>query len=166
METKDVLESAEVFLPGAGLEGTLGCRRVPVDFFEYGYRNSRLNKEPGTVLSATFQLKKGDPAAIKARMLEVAKSRIQKQPAGSGTGSFFKNPSPEKTAGWLIEQCGLKGKRVGGAQISEQHGNFFLNEGGATAADILALADLVEKMVLEKFGVRLEREVVFACSQN
>ncbi len=162
VETKDVLESAEVFFPGEEGEGKEPrLRRVGVEFFEYGYRNSRLKKEADIVLNAVFRLKKGDPAAIKTRMMEVAKSRIQKQPAGSSTGSFFKNPSPEQSAGWLIEQCGLKGKRVGGAQISEQHGNFFLSTGKTTAADILALADLAEKTVLEKFGVTLEREVVF-----
>ena len=153
-ETKDVLESAEVFFPGEGV------REAKVDFFEYGYRSSQMKKAGGLVLSAVFRLKKGDAEAIKTRMTEVAKSRIQKQPAGSSTGSFFKNPTGDH-AGRLIEAAGLKGAWAGGAQISEQHGNFFLNKGGATAADILTLADLAEKTVLEKFGVRLEREVVF-----
>lgn len=165
LEAKDVLESAEVFFPGEGKEGLFGSRRVVgVDFFEYGYRSSSLKEDSQlrrVVLSATFKLQKGEPSAIKARMMEVAKSRIQKQPAGSSTGSFFKNPSIEQTAGWLIEQCGLKGKRIGGAQISEHHGNFFLNSGKITARDVLALADFAQNKVLEKFGVSLEREVIY-----
>lgn len=154
VECKDVLKSAEVWLPGEGV------KKVGVDYFEYGYRDSKLKKEGGVVLSATFKLTKGDGAEIKKRMMEIARSRIQKQPPGSSTGSFFKNPEGDH-AGRLIETAGLKGKRLGKAQISDQHANFFLNTGGATAADILALAELVEKTVKEKFGIQLEREVVY-----
>lgn len=155
VETKDVLESAEVFFPGEGV------KKVGADFFEYGYRDSALKTAPGVVLSATFKLQKGDVEEIKVRMKEIAKSRIQKQPAGSSTGSFFKNPSPEKPAGRLLEQCGMKGRCVGKAQISNQHANFFLNTGGASASDILALQVLATQAVQEKFGITLEREVVF-----
>ncbi len=171
VETKDILESAEVFFPGEGV------KKVKADFFEYDYRDSALKAapsrgerrrvptaeclRPGVVLVATFKLKKGEVAAIKTRMMEIAKSRIQKQPAGSSTGSFFKNPSPEKPAGWLLDQCGLKGKRVGKAQISDQHANFFLNTGGASSSDILALQELATQAVQDKFGITLEREVIF-----
>lgn len=155
VECKDVLESAELFIPWEGV------KTVKVSFFRYGYRYSSLKEKPAVILSARFKLEKGDPAKIQVKMKEIAKSRIQKQPAGLNTGSFFKNPSKEKPAGWLIEQCGLKGKQIGGGRISEQHANFFVNRGGAKAADILVLADLAAREVQEKFGITLEREVIF-----
>lgn len=154
VETKDVLESAVVWLPGEGV------RDVTPEFFDYHYRTSRLKKEPGIVLSATFKLAKGEAEEITAKMREIARSRIQKQPPGSSTGSFFKNPEGD-SAGRLIEAAGLKGHVLGKAQISPHHANFFLNKGGATAGDILALADLAQKTVGDKFGVVLEREVVY-----
>jgi len=154
VETADVLKEAELWLPGEGV------KTVNAILLQFTYRSSRLKMEGGVVLRARFKLMKGDRTAIQEKMREVARSRIQKQPAGSSTGSFFKNP-PGDYAGRLIEAAGLKGKRLGKAQISDQHANFLLNTGGATAADIVALAELVEKTVQEKFGVRLEREVVF-----
>ncbi|MFA6023928.1 MAG: UDP-N-acetylmuramate dehydrogenase [Candidatus Gracilibacteria bacterium] len=159
VEAKDVLESAEVWMPGEGV------KTVGVEFFEYDYRWSRLKKEGGVVLSASFKLQRGERGEILEKMKEIARSRISKQPPGSSTGSFFKNP-PGDHAGRLIEAAGLKGKWLGKARISDQHANFFLNAGGATAADILNLAALVEKTVFEKFGIRLEREVVFVPSEG
>jgi len=154
VEVKDVLESARVWMPGEGV------REVGPEFFDYDYRSSRLKKETGIVLSATFLLKRGEAAAIAAAMENVARSRIQKQPPGCSTGSFFKNP-PGDHAGRLIEAAGLKGKILGGAQISPQHANFFLNRGGATAADLLALSKLAQDEVQKQFGVTLHQEVVF-----
>lgn len=153
VETKDVLKEAEAYLPGEGV------KTVGPEWFEYRYRWSRLKAEPGVVLSAVFQLKHGDPAEIGEKMKEIARSRIQKQPPGSSTGSFFKNPAGDH-AGRLIEACGLKGKQIGRAQISPAHANFFLNLGGATSADILELGKLAEDEVAKQFGVQLEREVV------
>lgn len=154
VETKDILKSAEIYDSEVKIVGK--------DFFEFEYRNSKIKKGGGVVvLSATFKLQKGDRAAIEVKMKEVAAARAKKQAAGSSTGSFFKNPSPEQPAGMLIEQCGLKGKMVGRAQISPVHANFILNKGGATAADVLGLADLAQKEVENKFGVVLEREVVY-----
>lgn len=158
VETKDVLMSAEVFIPGEGV------KTLTAEDLAYEYRNSRLKKEGGVVLSARFKLQKGDPGAIQEKMKEIARSRIQKQPPGCSTGSFFKNP-PGDHAGRLIEAAGFKGKQLGKAKISEQHANFFLNTGGATAAEILQLADLAEKEVLKQFGVQLEREVVYVASE-
>lgn len=153
VETKDVLESAVIWEAGE-------VREVGVDFFEYAYRDSRLKRENAVVLEATFKLGEGDKDEIWAKMLEIAKSRVKKQPAGSSTGSFFKNP-PGEAAGRLIDECGLKGKRQGGAMISEQHANFFLNTGGATAKEILELGKVAASEVKEKFGIELEREVVY-----
>lgn len=174
VEVKDVLESAEIFVPGSGAGNGVGgkVKKVGKEFFNYSYRHSDLKNpavfdgQPAVVLSATFKLKIGEREKILEKMKEIARSRIQKQPPGSSTGSFFKNPSTAKgefagkSAGWLIEQCGLKGKVLGKAKISEQHGNFFINTGGATSAEILALADLATKAVEEKFGIKLQKEVV------
>ncbi|MBT4384643.1 UDP-N-acetylenolpyruvoylglucosamine reductase, partial [Candidatus Peregrinibacteria bacterium] len=84
-----------------------------------------------------------------------------KQPAGLTTGSFFKNPSPEKPAGMLIDQAGLKGHALGAMQISDQHANFFFNRGGATAADVRGICEFVQEKVEEKFGIKLEPELIF-----
>jgi UDP-N-acetylmuramate dehydrogenase len=154
VETKDVLESAELWMPG------VGRKTVKNDFFEYDYRTSKLKREPAIVLSATFKLKKGDKEEIKKGMMETAVSRIKKQPPGLSTGSFFKNPV-DHPAGWLIDQCGLKGHRHGNAGISEHHANFFMNKGGATAQEILELGDIATAAVKEKFGIELEREIIY-----
>lgn len=159
VECKDILESATVWMPGEGV------KTVVVEALDYGYRESRLKREGGVVLAATFRLARGEKAAIEARMKEVARSRIQKQPPGSSTGSFFKNP-PGDAAGRLIEAAGLKGRELGHAQISPQHANFFLNKGGATAEEILALAALAEKEVKAQFGVELQREVVYVLAEQ
>ncbi len=164
VETKDLLEKAEVFWPSEGV------KEMTASELEYAYRDSLLKErqgqlmvgqQPRVVLSATYKLKKGDRAAIQAKMNEILRSRAGKQPPGCSTGSFFKNPSPEKPAGWLIEQCGLKGRQVGKAKISDRHANFLMNTGGATAKEILELAELAKKAVSEKFGIELEQEVVF-----
>lgn len=157
VDCQAILDSAEVYLPGEGV------RRFAAADLDYAYRNSKLKREGGLVLSAVFKLRRGEKSAIETAMKEVARSRIQKQPPGSSTGSFFKNPVGDH-AGRLIEAAGLKGKTLGKAKISDQHANFFLNTGGATAAEILALAQLAEDAVLKQFGVRLEREVVFVPS--
>jgi UDP-N-acetylmuramate dehydrogenase len=153
-ESKDLLLSAEVWLPGEGVKS------LSVKDLAYGYRSSRLKREGGVVLSARFKLARGNAAEIQAKMREIAKSRIQKQPPGCSTGSFFKNPAGDH-AGRLLEAAGMKGAREGKAQVSEQHANFFLNTGGASSEDILRLAARAEKAVLEQSGVQLEREVVY-----
>ena len=84
--------------------------------------------------------------------------RKRKHPTGYSAGSFFKNP-PGHAAGKLIEECGLKGLSIGGAEISEKHGNYIINRGQANAADVIALARVIQQRVHKKTGVRLEREV-------
>ncbi len=110
------------------------------------------------VLAATFELRKGDPEALAARVTEIVEWRKTRHPSGATMGSTFKNP-PHSHAGYLIEQAGLRGYRVGGAQISEQHGNFFMNAGGATAADVLALIEHARAEVGRQFGIDLELEI-------
>ena len=92
-------------------------------------------------------------------MDEIRKFRIEKQPFGKTTGSFFKNPSSDTPAGMLIDQAGLKGKTIGKAQISAKHGNFFLNLGGASYREMIELARLAKREVKRKFNILLEEEV-------
>ncbi len=154
VETKDVLQEASVYLPGEGV------RTLKNEEFGYSYRWSRFKKENAVILSAIFQLNRGNPEAIQEKMKAVARTRIQKQPPGLNTGSFFKNPSGDH-AGRLIEAAGLKGATVGKAQISNAHANFMMNVGGASSEDVLNLSNRVQQAVEAKFGVKLEREVVY-----
>lgn len=126
----------------------------------YAYRSSALKRQPGeaVILCARFAVEKGDPKLIEATMKEFSERRRGSQPAGPSTGSTFKNP-PGDYAGRLIEAAGLKGTRIGGVAISDLHGNFFINDGTATAQDYYDLIQLVKKTVLEKFAVELETEI-------
>ena len=132
---------------------------LPGREMDCSYRPTRAMTENWMILSAAFRLEKGDAAEIEARMKDFAARRREKQPLEfPSAGSFFKRPAGH-FAGALIEQSGLKGLRVGGAQVSEKHAGFLINRGGATAADFLSLMEQVQKRVLEKFQVRLEPEV-------
>jgi len=113
------------------------------------------------VLAATFDLQPGEPQALAARADEILEWRRTRHPSGATMGSTFKNP-PGSHAGYLIEQAGLRGYCIGGAQISELHGNFFMNTGGATAADVLALIEHARAEVKRQFGVELELEIELA----
>jgi UDP-N-acetylmuramate dehydrogenase len=131
-----------------------------VQKMEYGYRTSVLKREhpPVFILSATLMLSHGDPQAIRTKLEQFAQRRRNAQPPGASMGSMFKNPTGEK-AGRLIEAAGLKGMQIGNAEISTQHGNFFINHGQTRAEDMKTLIDLAQKTVAEKFGVKLELEV-------
>jgi len=110
-------------------------------------------------VSATFSFPQGDGTRSRARIKELLSQRIASQPLGEpNAGSVFRNP-PGDHAARLIEACGLKGKTIGGAAISEKHANFIVNTGGATAADIEALISEAQQAVAQRFGIRLEREV-------
>ncbi|MBP3435373.1 MAG: UDP-N-acetylmuramate dehydrogenase [Clostridia bacterium] len=131
------------------------------DELEFGYRHSVFMKNGMTVWSVTMELAAGEPTAIRAAMAEYLARRRDKQPLEyPSAGSFFKRPEGH-FAGALIEQCGLKGFTVGGAQVSEKHAGFVINRGGATCADVMALGDEVARRVKDTFGVELEREVQF-----
>jgi UDP-N-acetylmuramate dehydrogenase len=134
----------------------------PNEWFEFDYRASRIKQEkPGqrsVVLAATFGLEQGDPQALAARASEILEWRRTRHPSGATMGSTFKNP-PESHAGYLIEQAGLRGCFIGGARISELHGNFFMNTGDATAADVLALIEYARTEVKRRFDVELELEI-------
>lgn len=124
--------------------------------FEY----RRLDVPEGTiVLGAVFRLERGDTQSIRQRIDEILDQRRQKHPLNyPSVGSIFKNPAGHP-AGLLIEAAGLKGTAVGGARISERHGNFIVNTGGATASDILTLIERVQQEVLKQAGIALETEV-------
>ena len=110
-------------------------------------------------MSATFETAEDDPSRIRDRIKEVQRHRRQTQPIERRSlGSTFKNP-PGDAAGRLIDVCGLKGRRIGGAQISEKHANFIVNLGGASADDVLALMAEMRNRVFERFGIELEPEV-------
>ena len=126
---------------------------------EFDYRHSIFEDHPEyVILSSTFALRQGNAQEIMQKVHEQAASRREKQPLNfPSAGSTFKRPTGY-FAGKLIEDAGLKGERVGGAVVSQKHAGFIVNEGGATAADVLALVELVKARVYEQFGVSLECE--------
>lgn len=154
-EMKDVVTRVRVCRPD-GSEHELDNSAM-----RFGYRRSALMDAPPPVVvtSVTVALAPGDPQAIRAAMRDFALRRREKQPVTSPScGSTFKRP-PGGFAGTLIEACGLKGYRVGGASVSALHAGFLLNDGGGTAADYLALMAHVQRVVRERTGVSLEPEV-------
>lgn len=153
-EVKEVLDSVDF------LDDHLTLRTLPVSELQMGYRTSIFEKNPSwCVVSATVKLSSGDPEQIMAKMQDYLSRRRAKQPLEwPSAGSTFKRPQGA-FAGRLIEECGLRGFTVGGAQISEKHCGFVINRGGATCADVVALTDQVKKIVQEKTGFVLEREI-------
>ena len=126
---------------------------------EFAYRHSALEENHYIAVSAVMQLKKGDKDAIAAEMKELMEKRNSKQPvAYPSAGSTFKRPEGY-FAGKLIQDAGLKGVSVGGAEVSTLHSGFIINKGGATATDIINLIHLVQNTVYDKYGVKLEPEV-------
>lgn len=161
--TANVLESVEVYVPGAKLEDGARAsgqvRTIPVAELGMGYRKSRVHDEGWIVLSATFALTPDDPDMIRRAMDEYQARREEKQPLDmSSAGSTFKRPEGY-FAGKLIMDAGLRGVRVGGAQVSEKHCGFVVNADHASAADVCALIEHVQKQVKDQFGVDLEPEV-------
>lgn len=134
------------------------------DEMKFGYRSSILQDEQTVVMEAVFSCYRRDKEAVREAMEAYIKKRKDTQPLQyPSAGSIFKNP-PGDSAGRLIEAAGLKGERVGGAQISMLHANFIVNLGGATACDVLMLIDRARKKVLECFGLELKPEIkVIGC---
>ena len=137
-----------------------GREQWPMEKMEYGYRTSALkrNAVKAVVLAAELSLKNATVEAVSVKIAQFGERRRATQPAGASMGSMFKNP-PGDFAGRLIEAAGLKGARVGNAEISPVHGNFFINHGDTNSSDVRALIQIVQKTVLEKLGVELELEV-------
>jgi UDP-N-acetylmuramate dehydrogenase len=156
-EIARVLEEAEV------LVGASRREVWPAEAFRFGYRTSRIRELPSgqaVILSATFRLHREDPTGLRERMERFARRRRATTPTGQTCGSVFRNP-PGDAAGRLIEAAGLKGHAVGGARVAREHANYILNEGTATAQDILELIRHVRDEVLRRFQVRLVPEVQF-----
>jgi UDP-N-acetylmuramate dehydrogenase len=155
-EIKDVLLECTVLSPvgGAVTLSNADCG--------FAYRHSRLKDDllGHVVVSARLRVRPDQPDAVTQRTRGVQRRRKETQPIGvRSLGSVFKNP-PGDTAGRLIEACGLKGIRQGGAEIATKHANFIVNAQSATAVDVLALIDLARDEVRRRFGVELEREVI------
>ena len=154
-EMKDILESVTVLTP----EGEQ--KELNNEELQLGYRTSVVKEKGYIVLEAVLGLKKGDPEAIKSRMDELKEQRVTKQPLEyPSAGSTFKRPEGY-FAGKLIQDAGLRGYQVGGAQVSEKHCGFVINKENATAKDVVDLIHDVQRIVYEKFQVQLETEVKF-----
>lgn len=152
-EIADVLVDAELM----DLDG--GSWTADPSELGFAYRTSSLQGRPTIVLRARFRGSPGDRATAVKRIKEIANERAAKQPlAQPNTGSIFRNP-PGDYAGRLIEAAGLKGRKVGGAMVSEKHANFIVNTGGASAADVFELMQLCQREVKERFDVDLVPEV-------
>lgn len=134
-------------------------RRIPARELDLSYRHSNLQENEGIVLEAEFLLEPGNPAQIEQTLLDLKQQRTSKQPLEyPSAGSTFKRPEGH-FAGKLIQDAGLRGYQIGGAQVSEKHCGFVVNRGGATSADVLALIRHIQQEVQEQFGVMLEPEV-------
>jgi len=151
-EIGDITESVTLLSPEEGVLNKGG------DELGFGYRTSSV-QEGWIVLAARLILRRGHREKVGARVLELLTTRKQRQPQGyPNAGSVFKNPA-EQSAGRLIELAGLKGRTVGGAQVSDKHANFIVTTGAARASDVLGLMDIVKQTVLDVHGVRLEPEI-------
>jgi UDP-N-acetylmuramate dehydrogenase len=155
-EMREVLVEACGFMPGSGKK-----KWTPADL-KFGYRMSALRDgdlKGGFVVEATIQLQRGDGEEAKAQMAKLTRERNETQPIKTkNCGSVFKNP-PGDSAGRLVQAAGLKGLRQGAAVISELHGNFIVNEGGATATDVAKLIERARAEVRRRFNAELESEV-------
>ena len=152
-EMQQVVQEVEVYLPGRGR------RSLGRESLCFGYRHSVLQEEQMIALAVSLELAPGEAEAIRAKMADFNRRRKSKQPLNlPSAGSVFKRPDGYY-AGTLIQEAGLKGARVGDAQVSEKHAGFIVNLGRATADDVLRLIALVRKEVMKKFGVNLEPEL-------
>jgi UDP-N-acetylmuramate dehydrogenase len=167
-----VIECTVATLDGARVE------TLPAAWFQFGYRDSRLKREPRALLSCLLRLERGEPSAIQREIDEKLEIRRVKHPQWREeptAGSYFKNLPPgfqvpglphspgthRIAAGALLDACDCRGLRVGDAAVFAKHANILVNAGHATARDMLALADLLKSRVRERFGVELEEEVMF-----
>lgn len=152
-EMKDVVAATRYLDHDLNLREAVGAEH------DFGYRHSVFSDTDCVVLGSTLALTPGDPEEIRARMMDLSERRRSRQPLDlPSAGSTFKRPTGYY-AGPLIEGCGLKGCRVGGAEVSSKHAGFVVNVGGATCADVLALIEKVQKTVYDAHGVMLEPEV-------
>jgi UDP-N-acetylmuramate dehydrogenase len=159
-ETKDYLLRVKVLHK---TEGGWQIETIDKKDIFFAYRDSIFKREKNNYIiwEASFKLNNSNEAEIVKLVNEDLKTRKERQPYDfPSAGSVFKNPTPKRSAGNVIEESGCKGMNVGGAWVSEKHANFIMNKGGATSADIQMLIQRVKKQVLEKTGVSLEEEIV------
>ncbi len=153
-EIKDIVKSARC------VDGNGNITELSAEEMKLSYRHSIFSENGFCVLSVTLELEQGDKTAIKAKMDELMQKRRDKQPLEfPSCGSTFKRPEGYFAAA-LIEECGLKGCTVGGAQVSEKHSGFVINRGGATFEDVMELVGHIKTVVREKKGVELECEML------
>jgi UDP-N-acetylmuramate dehydrogenase len=159
----DVLDSILVLYPNGRLESigrnalSFSYRKLtlPQCFGENSFSHETI------IVSGKFALLRESAVVLKQEAGEILRNRKRRQPMlQPSAGCIFKNPSTAKTAGEMIDFCGLKGRKIGGAQISIKHANFIVNTGSATAADVLALMDCMRQIVFQQFRVTLEPEVI------
>ncbi len=154
-EMSDVVEWVEYVDENGDLN------RVSTDGEFFAYRYSKTQEREWVIVRAGLRLSRGDSEKIRTRMVEIESKRKEKQPLDyPSAGSVFKRPEGSY-ASKLIDEAGLKGDCVGGACVSEKHAGFIVNKGGATAKDVKDLIEHVQQVVLERHGVRLEREIIF-----
>ena len=136
---------------------------LPASELGFRYRHSRFKDHPGEiVLAAMFRLVAAEPAEIAARLDDIRRWRREHQPLGlPSAGSVFRNPAGD-SAGRLIDSLGLKGRRIGGAVVSEKHANFIVNDRQGTASDVRRLAETVRAEVRDRLGIELALEIEFA----
>lgn len=152
-ELKDAVDSVEL------MNGSGEIRQCTREILKFSYRNLDL-PENAIITGASFLLNRGIKKQIQDRIAEIMRMRKAKHPLEyHNAGSIFKNPTGGIPAGQIIDELGLKGTQIGGAKISEKHGNFIVNVGSATAGDILALIDMVKNTVRQYRGIDLETEV-------
>jgi len=152
-EMKDVVHSSMIVRPGKGASS------ITNEEHGFSYRKSRFSESDEVILSSVIRLEKGVTEAIRAKMDELNNRRLESQPLDlPSAGSVFKRPAIG-FAGSLIEQAGLKGYIVGGAQVSEKHSGFIVNRGDATFSDVMNVIEHVQETILQQFGVELEPEI-------
>lgn len=180
-EMKDVVESALIFQVSKG-----HLVKLSRDELMFGYRDSIIKRNKDVIIEITFRLQTGEPVEIKTKMDEVMRQRVNSQPIASGTaGCLFKNVEfqdhteinrilsvfpeiPSKfletrrvPSGWIVDQLGLKGKTIGGISVSKEHANFLINDGKATADDIIQLVTFIKSRARDELGIKLQEEIEY-----
>ena len=157
----DVLNAISIMLPSGDI------KRIEKEDLRFSYRHLSIkgredeeDRDSVILLSAYLYLSSLDTNSIKKESKMLIRQRKGKQPTAHSAGCFFKNPGFDKSAGELIELAGLKGKRVGDAQVSSKHGNFIVNRGNARAKDVLQLMTHIQETILDQFNLKLEPEVI------
>lgn len=140
---------------------TMEVNTIEGDEHKFGYRHSVFKENGGIILSCEIQLKEGKIEDITAAMDDYKKRRVDKQPLEyPSAGSTFKR-YPGRYTGQMIDECGLKGCTVGGAQVSEKHAGFVINRGGATSSDVCELVDHIKHVIHDAYGIEIETEIIY-----